>query len=794
MKKHFLNLILAWLFCQPLNAWTQAVTAELGFTPATSGDQLSPYLSHWTSGAQDIYITLTNADIQSVDVQLTIEVFFNEDKVLWAKRKAPLQLTFGTTRVDRATENINVGNILQGSLPTTYNGEYYTGVADPIQVSVSGMLPVGNWEFCVRVDEYASGNPLYEDCEDGIVSGIQPPQLVYPLGDTFTCNAAIRLEWMSHAPLFGTPSNAVVKVWEVLQGQDADLVILNNLPILQRTLSGTTQTYVLPTELYAAPGESHKYVWTVVPETPGATIQDNQAAAEPDSFWIDCPSPNPVTNPNDSPIGPAFATGGSVGLTFTPWVTTWITTYVLDWIYYNSECKTLDLGPDRDYVCSYPPIKIGDKTCTLNKYEWFSDPYGFRAFVPEVEVSPKRTTRYVVKMTTPAGTVVTDELWVTVKNHFEVRLDTGDVCGKISVLIEDYGECCNPTPRDTAMKINTVTYDSGGNVIGSGGSCLTCTQMVPPAKTPAPDSCCQCRPYTYSWSTGATTASIQANAQGPYSCTVSNGTSSQVSSIQFRPHCRGSFPPLKVTKYVRIGWPSKPFEIINAQGPAINAYRYRLTITDPAGNQEVLEGYSKSGFANGTIRWKGPKYNLANPQNFAHTVGLSGSQTWVVNPLGSAPPTTPGGTSTGQTTASATSTVATITGGTSIGQSMTSATSTVATTTGGVSSGPTTTGGILTVTATTGGTTTGSGAISWAQNGQGLTLGSTGVAVGNATYTTTNQNDGWSMYKWELLLYNCDYPGTESPGPYNIQYIDSKQSPTNIGAPQQVRSGTFFAK
>jgi hypothetical protein len=764
MKKRFLYLILVWLLCQPFKAWAQTVTADMGFIPATSGNQLSPFLSHWTSGAQDIYITLTNADIQPVVVQLTIEVLFNQDKVLWAKRKAPLQLIYGTTRVDRATENINVGNILQGSLPTTYDGEYYTGVVDPVQVSVSGMLPVGNWEFCVQVDEYATGRPLDTDCEPGIVSGIQPPQLVYPRGDTFACNTAILLEWISHAPLFGTPSNAVVKVWEVLQGQDEDLVILNNLPILQRTLSGTTQTYVLPTELYAAPGRKHKYVWTVVPETPGATIQDNQAAAEPDSFWIDCPSPNPVTNPNDSPIGPAFATGGSVGFTFTPWVTTWITTYVLDWINYNSECMTLDLGPDREFECGTTPIRIGDKTCTLNKYEWYSEPYGFRASVPEVMVSPKVTTRYVVKMTTPAGTVVTDELWVVVKDNFEVKLDTGDVCGKISVLIQNYQECCNQTPRDSALKIKTVTYDPSGNVIGNGGSCLLCAHKVPPAKTPAPDSCCQCKPYTYLWSTGATTASIQANTQGTYSCTVSNGTSTKVASIPFIPRCRGSFPPLKVTKYAQISGTPVPFEVTNAQGPSINAYRYRLTITYPEGCQEVLEGYSKSGFANGQIRWTGRKILCAASLDIHYTLGGSGWQSGVTSPFGSGTPTTTGGTPTVTTVLGGTSTVSTTTSGTSI------------------------------VSTTTGGATTGSTGITWPLNGQGLTAGGTNVTTSNSTSTAINLNGGWSVYKWGLELYNCDYPGTGTPSPYSIRYIHSKQNPTNLGTPQQVRSGTFFVK
>lgn len=577
MKQHYFYLLLACLACQPWMAWGQGVSVDLEFTPPTSGNQLSPLLSHWVIGTQDIKILLYNDNTIPAKVHLELKVSYNGDVIITAARIAALDVKSGDNWVTRYTEGVNFGEVLQGQLPSAYQGDYFSGVVDPVQIGASGRLPAGHWSFCAEAYDFESGALLDETCVEGIVSEIQPPTLVFPAEDTtLIAGAGIRLQWLSYAPLFGELPRVELVVYEILDGQNEIQAMLSNEPVFRQLVIGTTQVYWMPSAQMVMPGQRGHYIWTVIPAEPGTLIQDNKGAAEPETFWI-----ADRTQPLELAV--------------------------------SDSCCKIDLGPDLTRECDAPPTMIGKTLCPGSHAEWFSEPDGFRAYGSVVGVHPQQTTRYIIKVTSASGCVTYDDIWVAVWDWFEVYMEH-DTCD-LNIKIDNRISCCNPVMHEPAVNITVKSYDKNGDLIPSETICEECMAGLPPARSSPPDSNKNCQSYSYKWNTGDSTASVHIqdiDMNQRYRCTVSNGGFSvvAVADIDYT-SLVGEFPLLEVTKRARFDTVGMPFRIrhvglARGQEFPFHALDYKLTITGPNGYSNVLEGTTKNGFLNGDIQWTGP--------------------------------------------------------------------------------------------------------------------------------------------------------------------------------------------
>jgi len=259
-------------------------------------------------------------------------------------------------------------------------------------------------------------------------------------------------------------------------------------------------------------------------------------------------------------------------------------------------CPDFELGPDRDICCTNPqPVTIGPlapPNPPAIGYLWHSNPAGFSSTSPTVTVNPTGVTTYTLVATGANGCTHSDSVQVRIDAPIHVDLDvthnTAYPCQVTSILLPT-------TTTDTTACVFTP---------------------VGPNSSHGRDY-----PWTYLWSTGATSPSLSVDpvSSGTYSVSVSNAcyTATDTITVQGCPPFTGPFPDLIFpSAFTPNGDGLNDVFVVFELGlgqnqvPAYGALSFRFTIYDRWGNQVAQTTANTGrcdGFYNGQIRWNGTR-------------------------------------------------------------------------------------------------------------------------------------------------------------------------------------------
>lgn len=280
------------------------------------------------------------------------------------------------------------------------------------------------------------------------------------------------------------------------------------------------------------------------------------------------------------------------------------------------QCPEVDAGPDHDLCCGQGgTVHLGTPPQPGNSYQWSSEPAGFTAQTAQVTVSPTSSTRYHLEVTDADGCQAEDTADVLVFDDFTLEsvahspADWHDQCHYLAQLepqisIKDQGCNDEENPQLAAIKQGK---------------------------------------WTYAWSTGETTPSIQVDPSEPtlYSVEVSNACFADTTRFAVEP-CpsfrSGSFPELVYPNAFSPNGDGKNdiFQVFHlglAAGarPAYESLGWKFRVWDRWGREVVnLEGETNrcEGFANGEIpNWDG-RATHSGKQAVAGKVLPLGVYTW----------------------------------------------------------------------------------------------------------------------------------------------------------------------
>ncbi len=152
----------------------------------------------------------------------------------------------------------------------------------------TGMLPAGDYEFCVDLINPADGSSWLTApvCRFFSITAYQAPILQFP-PDAAVLQPQERpiFRWSAVTP---TPPGIVrhrLLVFEVLQGQTPTQAFRSNRPILDREVAAMTQL-IWPAD-FLLPGRVNQYVWTVrAMDEQGSPLGEPDGYAEPFSFTV----------------------------------------------------------------------------------------------------------------------------------------------------------------------------------------------------------------------------------------------------------------------------------------------------------------------------------------------------------------------------------------------------------------------------------------------------------------------------------------------------------------------------
>ncbi|NQW29297.1 MAG: hypothetical protein HQ472_02135 [Ignavibacteria bacterium] len=210
-----------------------------------------PYISNWSQRKEVVIVSVTNSSLKEIDAKFNCTV--KKDGVLLANTKP---------------ENMQVLSIQPGS--TQYYGEDLVPIAamrvigNTEQTLVkTGMLPAGEYEFCVNLIHPTSGIELTPPvCRNFTIQSYQAPVLLLPLdGDSLRKGQRPLFRWMAVSP---KPSFVVryrLQVFEVMTGQTPITAFRVNQPIIDVPDIQTTQLLWPPD--YDLVSNQKSLVWTV---------------------------------------------------------------------------------------------------------------------------------------------------------------------------------------------------------------------------------------------------------------------------------------------------------------------------------------------------------------------------------------------------------------------------------------------------------------------------------------------------------------------------------------------------
>jgi hypothetical protein len=226
----------------------QSATATLNVSPRPN-----PYLSEWASRKETAIMTVT-VPAGNPGFQARFYVEIKKDGALQARTK------FERMPVITVPSGVSTW-FAENMIP--FSAVEFSGGAEKTAAK-TGMLPSGDYEFCVDLRDPQTGRSFIGDaiCRNFMLTGYDAPVLLMPEDHgALRANERPTFRW---SPVTPQPPGLVeyrVMVFEVLEGQRAMQAFRANRPILDRSVKAATQL-IWPPE-FALPGRVKDYVWTV---------------------------------------------------------------------------------------------------------------------------------------------------------------------------------------------------------------------------------------------------------------------------------------------------------------------------------------------------------------------------------------------------------------------------------------------------------------------------------------------------------------------------------------------------
>lgn len=246
---------------------------------------------------------------------LTYVVVLQGSVQLQVKIKTELKLAdgtvAGTTNLSTAkTYPLRDGNNIFGALDVLpleamlLNGKYKK------TYEATGKLPADNYQLCVTLVRPVDFTPLGETrCRSFNLASLQLPIPVMPLQDAILSSeqarTAIIFRWTPVVPKPSTPVQYRVQVFPVLNDQTPMQAFRSNPPLLDRSVTGTTQYIWQPqlstlnygTEADSSSNKNLTFIWTIqATDATGNPLSDGNingdGRAEPMVFHIAPPMNN----------------------------------------------------------------------------------------------------------------------------------------------------------------------------------------------------------------------------------------------------------------------------------------------------------------------------------------------------------------------------------------------------------------------------------------------------------------------------------------------------------------------
>lgn len=232
----------------------------------------NPYISSWRTRQETAMLTVTQPPGASA-TQVKFKVEVKRDGAVQARTKL---------------EKMAVVTVPAGPSTTVYYAEQlfpynaidFPGNSDKTAIR-SGMLPAGDYEFCVDLVNPASGASYLAGpvCRPFTLTSYQAPVLLQP-EDKSAVRAAQPRPTFRWTPIVPKPPSIVryrVMVFEVLAGQSAMTAFKSNRPVMDREVIGTTQLLWPPD--FVLPGRVANYIWSV-----RASDEQGNPLGEPDGY------------------------------------------------------------------------------------------------------------------------------------------------------------------------------------------------------------------------------------------------------------------------------------------------------------------------------------------------------------------------------------------------------------------------------------------------------------------------------------------------------------------------------
>ena len=278
---------------QVLHAQTVSVVLNVSPRP-------NPYLSEWANRKETAILTVSIPN-GNPSLQARFFVEIKKDGILQARTKL---------------EKMQIVTIPSGV--STYFAEQMIplsavefGGGSEKTAAKTGMLPAGEYEFCVDLRDPQTGKSFLVEpaCRFFTLTGYDAPVLLQP-DDKAVVIPGDRpvFRWSPVTPQPPAIVEYRVQVFEVMPGQKTMQAFRSNRPVMDKAVKGLTQL-IWPAE-YTLPGRVSDYVWTVrAMDDKGNPLGETDGYAQPFQFTVGSGEQRRGTGGNEEKKPVAFDQG-----------------------------------------------------------------------------------------------------------------------------------------------------------------------------------------------------------------------------------------------------------------------------------------------------------------------------------------------------------------------------------------------------------------------------------------------------------------------------------------------------
>ncbi|MSP70262.1 MAG: hypothetical protein EXR20_08320 [Bacteroidetes bacterium] len=259
MKKFpkFLIIILLSTFLNTISAQV-SVTLNVDSRP-------TPQISEWVNRANLAILTVANTDRKKVGsaYKIKVKISLNGSQVLETNNGVATQ-----------TLELGVQTFLADEI-IPYDAIVFNSNDFKNKVLQTGMLPAGNYEFCVSLVDLSNNiiSTPNTVCRPMLITDYQMPELLMPIANQVLQLNLLPATIFRWSPISPTPQpldgiKYILVVTEIQEGQSPSQAFNANYPLIEKEIYGIQFNW--PTDV-DGPSTTKKYAWSVKPLTMSGT-------------------------------------------------------------------------------------------------------------------------------------------------------------------------------------------------------------------------------------------------------------------------------------------------------------------------------------------------------------------------------------------------------------------------------------------------------------------------------------------------------------------------------------------